>query len=39
MFQHFPFSGSGDPDVLVFWLTTVACSLFALVAQGGPAAL
>ncbi len=30
---------SSDPDVLVFWLTTTLCALFALIAPGLPAAL
>ncbi len=28
-----------DPDVLVFWLTTTLCAVFALLAPGLPGAL
>jgi hypothetical protein len=39
MFQHSPFALYADPDLLVFWLTTTLCALFALIAPGGAAAL
>jgi hypothetical protein len=39
MFRNSVFSRYADPDVLVFWLTTTSCALFAMIASGGPAAL